>query len=221
MGLSVDCSQNYLAWGNTEAVTLASAATSGATQYSLPTAKRRNPTYKERLPTGGVYGAALLTWLIPNTVLQSVAAGYAIKMADTITDAGGVVYTVLEASFNALRSTWLCVTLDLTLAFGLYDTITVTRPQLTLDADSGRTYTDAATIYSAVPCRIQETDADTIDERGRRLTRHRYTVPVGQQLTLSIEDQVTDQNGLVYEVKGWQDAGRIDELMKLHLERRW
>ena len=228
MAFTIDTTSNYQAWSNVEAVTLTSAATAGATQYALPTAKRRNPTYKERLPTGGVYGAALVTWLVPQAVLNAAAPGYAIKMADTITDSTDTVWTVLEAAYNALRSTWLCTTLNLSLAFSLRDTLTIKRPSLTLDADSGRTYTTLSTVYSGVQARIQETDSDTIDERGKRLTRKRYTVPVlylvntvATRLQLSIEDQVTDGAGNVYEIRGWRDADRIDELQKLDLERRW
>jgi hypothetical protein len=228
MGLSVGASaraQNHLVWGDTETVTLTSPykPPAGNLTFAIPGAKRRNPQYKEQLPTGGVYGAALMTWLLPAVAVTAAgAAGNdAPAQAFTITDAGGIVWIVQDAWLNTVKSTWRCPSLNLTLAYNLRDRLMIKRPTLATDTAAGRTYGTYTTIYTSIACRFQETDSTTVDERGKRLTVKRYTVPVGTRLYLTIEDQVIDQDGNVYEVKGWKDADRIDQLQQLECERRW
>jgi|SRR5579883_2471375 len=228
----VDTSQNYQVWGNVEPVTLYAPVKSGAApSFPIPIAKRRNPTYRERLPTGGVYGAALLTWLLPAALVTAAGATgvNAPQQGWTVLDGAGVTWTVLEASHNALRSTWLCVSLNLRLVFQLQDTLTVKRPHgVATDAASGRVYPSYDTIYTGVPCRFQLQEARVQDERGKRLTVSRYVVPVMYlvnnvvtPLTLTAEDQIIrDGDGAVFEFTRLYDRDRIDELQKIECEQR-
>ena len=221
MSYSVPTIDNYVAWNDTEQITLTSPNKSGDTTYTIATAKRRAPTYKEQLPTGGVYGSALLTWILPAKLVTAAGAtgNDEPRQAFRITDSTGKVWTVQDAALNTLKSTWRCVSLNLSIAHNLRDTLNVRRAALTKDAASGRTYTAFTTPYSAIACRFQEQDAGEERERGKLLTVRRYIVPVEQRLFITVEDQVIDQDGNVYEVKGWKDADRIDQLQQLTLER--
>lgn len=222
--ITVDTSQNYLAWNNTEAVTLTSHqnAPAGDKAFALPTAKRRAPKWKELAASGGVYTGQDLVWLLPQTVVSAAGAigNRQPKPADTIEDAAGNVWTVLEAAYNAIRSTWMLTCRNLVLAYGLTDTLSVKRPSLTTDAAGGRTYT-YTTVYTGILARIQETDTQSKDERGKRVTVKDYTIYVGTRLVLTIEDQVIDQADNVYEVLGTQDADRIDQLQQVKARRAW
>lgn len=221
--MNIPTGQNYTAWDNTEPVTLTSIARTGNTLFEISTAKRRNPSYRELAASQGVYTGQDLVWLLPaSLVSQEGATGQqAVKPGDLITDGNGITWTILERSLNTLQSTYRCMTRDMILAAQLYDTLTITRPtEFETDAAGGRVY-DYATIYTGIPCRFQEVDASTTDERGQRLTVKRYSVWVSQRLYLTIEDVATDSEGNVYEVRGWQDADRIDQLQRLDCEIRW
>lgn len=230
----LDTSQNYKTWGNVEPVTLTAPSLTAPRSYTIPIAKRRNPTFKEQAPSGGVYGGALMTWLLPQTLLAAAGATGqdAPRAGWTITDAASTVWVIQQAPFNALRSTWVCTSLNLFLVFQLQDLLTVQRPALTLDAASGRTYPPSGytVVYSNVPCRFQLEEDNLLEERGKALTVSRYRVPVMYQpspgviapLVLSREDQIIRQSdGKVMELKRSYDATRIDELQKLECEVRW
>lgn len=225
MGYTIDASQHYLIWNNTEAVTLTSPYKPPTPNKTFPiaVAKRRNPQFKEQAPTGGVYGSALMTWWLPATLVTAAGAvgNDTPTQAFLITDGAGVVWTIQDVRLDNLKSTWHCPSLNLTLAFNLRDTLTLQRPVLTTDAAGGRTYPTYTVIATGIACRFQETTGEPTDERGKRLTVHKYDVPVGTRLFPTIEDQVIDGNGVVYEVKGWRQPDRIDQLQVLECERRW
>jgi hypothetical protein len=222
----VDTSQNYLTWGNAEAVTLVSPhKTTGNTSFAIPKAKRRNPTFKEQAPSGGVYGSALMVFLLPAALVAAAGAigNDAPRQAFQIVDAVGVTWTVQDAALNTLKSTWKCTALNLVIVYNLQDTLTVKRPAIDTDAAGGRVYKpgDYTTVYSDIPCRFQEVTAAQTDERGKRLAARKFSVPVAQRLYLTVEDQIVDEAGNVYEVTGWHDADRIDQLQTIECEQRW
>lgn len=219
MSFGVDASVNHLTWGNTEAVRLTKRATNGNTDFAISVAKRRAPGFKELAPSGGVYTTQDLVWLIPKTLAD--AAGVTPKPGDVVT-ASGVNWTILECPLNTLRSTYRCMTRDMVLAHDLRDTLNVKRPRATVTTDGAgsRTYS-YDTVYTGIAARFQEVSADATDERGKRLTARRFQVWVETRLYLTVEDQITDQAGNVYELKGWRDADRIDQLQQLECEMRW
>lgn len=220
----VDASQNFNSWGNVEPITLTSPyKNTGNKTFPIPTAKRRNPTYKEQLPSGGVYGSALITWLLPATLVTAAGAigSDQPEQAFQITDGAGIVWTVQDAKLNTLKSTWVCVSLNLKIVYNLQDTLTLQRPVFSVDAASSRTYPTYTVIAQNIPCRFQETGTEVGDERGKRLTVHRYDVPVAARLYTTVEDQVVDQSGNVYEVLRTRDSDRIDQLQVLECKRAW
>lgn len=218
--MNIPTQDNYTGWDNVEPVTLISVAKSGETLVDLPTVKRRAPSFKELSASGGVYTAQDLVFLVPKKVVDT-AGGSRPKPADVIRDADGIRWTILECPLNTLKSTYRCMTRDMILAADLRDTLTIKRPlELTTDDAGGREY-EYENIYQGIACRFQEVNAGELDERGQRLTVKRYNVWVERRLYLTIEDQAVDPDGNIYEVKGWQDADRIDQLQMLQCERRW
>jgi hypothetical protein len=247
MSFGVDASQNYRTWGNTEAIVYTSHSDSDY-EYAIAIAKPRAINFKELAASGGAYIGQDRVWLLPAALVS--AAGMASELyVELVPKAGDWLklvsrdglektetaetgrqgsdksrmarWTVLEAGLNTLKSTWRLVTRNLAIVYELQDVLTVKRPTFTTDAAGGRTYTGYTTVYQYIACRFQETQADVADERGQRLTVKRYTVPVEQRLILTIEDQLFDRDGNVYEVKGWHDADRIDQLQQIECERRW
>ncbi len=203
---------DWQVWDNTEAVTITQAIGT-ANAISVSAALRRAPQYVEQAVSRGVYVAARVPWLIPAALI----GGYAIRPADVITDANQTAYTVLQADWVAVENVWRLRTVDLFLAYGLNDTLAVRRPQNVQDAAGGRVPT-FTTVYQSVAARFQPVQASQDDERGRRLTRTRYQVYSSQQLALLIEDLLQDQAGNQYEVRGWHNPQRIDELQVIDAE---
>lgn len=219
MSFGVDASANYLTWGNVQAVQVTSIANSGDSIFEISVAKRRAPGFTELAPSGGVYTKQDVVWLLPKVLADDV--GFTPKPGDKVT-AEGVNWTILECPLNTLRSTYRCMTRDLILAYDLRGELSVNRPAATTTTDDagGRTYTYTQP-YSGIACRFQETSSEPSDERGKRATVKRYTVTVNQRLRLTMEDQIVDENGEVYELTGWDNADRIDQLMTLECRKAW
>jgi hypothetical protein len=215
---------NYKTWDNVQAITLTSRNNIGGDKsYSVGTAKRRAPGFKELAPSGGVYTSQDLVWLLPKKLVDAAGAteNNAPKPGDVIT-AESVAWTILECPLNTLKSTYRCMTRDLILAYNLRSLLTVRRRTTSTTTDNAAelvyTYQN---LYTNIPCRFQETDARVQDERGKRLTIKTYSVWVDRRLYLSIEDQILDDASNVYELKSWHDADRIDQLQRLECEKRW
>lgn len=202
---------DYQVWDNTEAVTVTPAAS--GQQVTVSAALRRAPQYVEQATSRGVYVAARVPWMVPAALL----GGYRPQPADVLTDASSTAYTILRAAWVAVQNAWRLETVDLFLAYGLNDSLTVRRATNTQDAAGGRVPT-FATVYQGIAARFQPIQAAVDDERGRRLTRTRYQVYSAQQLSLFIEDLVQDQAGNQYEVRGWHNPQRIDELQVIDTE---
>ncbi len=223
-GFGVDASQNYKTWGNVEPITLTSRATEADDAFTIPVAKRRAPTDDEVAASNGVYVKEDLVWLLPATLVTAAGATgtKAPKPGDLVTDADGTEWTILSRAYNTLKSTFRCMTRDLILAYDLRGLLTIQRPQATTtDAAAGRTFA-YDTAYEDIPCRIQETSSEPGEERGKRVTVKRYTVTVNQRLRLTIEDRIVDQDdGEIYEITGWDNADRIDQLMTIEAKKAW
>lgn len=225
MSFGVDASVNYRTWGNVQAVRLSSHAKLGDTNFEIATAKRRAPNFKEVTSSGGVYTSQDVVWLLPKTLLDTAGAtgNKAPKPGDKINDLEGVgtLWTILECPLNTLRSTYRCMTRNLILAYDLRSALSVRRPGATTTDNAGsRTYA-YTTPYDSIPCRFQETASRVADERGKRVTVRDFTVTVDRRLYLTIEDQIVDADGEIYELLSWDNADRIDQLQTLNVRRAW
>ena len=217
--MNIPTLDNYRTWDNTEAIQLTSHKTAGDVTKSLPLAKRRAPTFKELTASGGVYTSQDLVWLLPKKIVDAAGADRP-KPSDVIIDGDGVRWTILEAPLNTLRSTYRCTARDIILAADLRDTLTIKRPTATTTDNAGGRAYSYASIYTSIACRFQEANAAIGNERGQRVTVKSYSVWVERRLYLTIEDQIVDGDGTIYEMKGWQDADRIDQLQRIDCERK-
>lgn len=203
-------------WPNLEAITLRVAATSGYTSHAVAYAKRRAVTSKEIMASGGVYTASDLVWLIPNELLPS---GVEPKPADQIRPTEGTDWTVLEiAPRGKFGNTWRIVTRNLVLAADLRDTCDVLRPSFAQSAAGQRTPVFAVA-YDEIPCRLQETNHDVLNDfQGGPTDRREYTLWVSQRLTLRAGD-VAEVAGVRYDVAGSGSWDRIDRLGEVRLTK--
>lgn len=218
--MNVTALDDYRSWDNTEPVTLTDVAAAGDTDYDLKTAKRRALSFRELAASGGAYTAKDLVWLLPAKIVEAARAPEP-EPADRITDKTGDIWTILEGTLNTWKSYYRCVTRNLILAADLRTTLSVKRSTGTATDDAGGRVYSFSEVYNAIPCRFQEVGAEISDERGQRATLKRYSVWVDRRLYLTIEDQILDADGNIYELTGWHDADRIDQLQQLDCQRRW
>ncbi len=217
--MNIDASQNYLVWSNTEAVTFGSKSSQGTSNYFVPIAKRRAPTYKELAASNGAYTGQDLVWLLPNALLP---AGAKPKPGDPVTDADGTKWTTLEVAWNALKATWRMVTRNLVLAYQLRALIDIQRPAITYDGAAGvlRGWPDDASpsgsvAYAAVPAKVQLITQETQEVFGVLGLQGNYAVTVGQDVAILKVDRVkwNSPTGTVYlDILGQRNPQRIDEL---------
>jgi head-tail adaptor len=227
----VDTSRNYLAWNNTEAITYTVHRSTGADiAYSVATAKRRPLSIKERLASGGAYLGLDRVWLIPAALLAPTPTPglpSLLMPGDFLTDSEGVIWTVLEASFQTLKSVWRLICRDLVLAWGLRDSVDLQRATVTTDAAGApvRAWPDnnasgitagGSVPYGQVPARVQLLTQQEAVARGIRGLQAAYSVIVGQAVVVTAEDRVKvlsgPHQGLYLKIEGLRNPERIDEL---------
>jgi hypothetical protein len=150
--------------------------------------------------------------MVPELLLQDLKP----KPRDTWTDKDGTVWTVLEASFSLLHRTWRLTSRDLVIVNELHDLITIERPAITRDLASGIVRTFAA-IYTGIPARVQPINAATVEERALRGFDVTHEVYLSQQLTI-LDDDRMNFGGTLYDIKGYHNPVRIDELMVLEVQ---
>lgn len=211
----VDVANDYLHWPAREPATLVVVGASGAaTQHALSDAKRSRLGWRELAPSAGVYTGQDVSWRVPAVLIPGVTP----KVGDRIKDAANVEWTALEVESLKWRTVWRLVCRSFVLAFGLGDTIALHRDTPTAGAAGGRVSSYAA-VVTGVPARIQETSADAGTRLGKRQSVKRYTVYVGQRLTVEATDRLIDQHGTVYSILSSQSPDRIDQLQELECER--
>lgn len=221
----MDLSSDYLAWDGCEPVSIEIPTRTAPRTLDIPVAKRRAVRGSQRSPSGGVYLGFETRWLIPARLVPS---GEAIEPAHVILDGEGTRWTVLTADRNKQNHTWLAGCVNLTLALGLKDTVTIERATLAADAagvpaklfppDGGR-------ILYTVSARVQQITEQIALERGVRYAKGRYDVIVDRQLReLDIaEDRVVWVEGdetRYLDITGYRQPERIDELPVIETERR-
>lgn len=206
---------DYKIWANRESVALISVARTRTTQNSLTDCKRRAPSYREQIASGGAVRSDDLVWLVPTAVLPD---GVDPKPADRIREANGTEWTVLAASLNTLRTWWRLETRNMVVVENLRELISLWRPENGQDFASGRKPTFRP-VSLGIPARIQETLAETQDRLGKRQTVKRYQVAVGERIYPEALDQIRDSAGNVYQVLSSESPDRIDQLQIINVER--
>jgi hypothetical protein len=191
-------------------------------------AKRRAMTTRERQASGGAYVSEDVVWLLPTA---QVPQGFDAKPGDVVValqDAGKNRWTVLERGLNRLRNTWRLSCRNLSVVQGLDDEIQIERAQLSYDASGApvktfpvpipptapgqpTTFSGGIVLYPRLPARMQPRETQIAEERGIRGPKTIFDCIVSQQVSISTEDRIY-YHGQYYEITGYRQAERIDEL---------
>jgi head-tail adaptor len=159
-------------------------------------------------------------WVLPKPLINDGST--APKPRDTIRDAAGTDWTILDVSFGRLRQSYQCISRDLVLHADLRDRVNIVRAVITQDAAKGLIRTWTTGPYLNVPARVQPIESMSVDERGKRGFRTAYDVIVGRQMDITDEDRVqwtkNDGSSVTLQILGVRNPERIDELMVIRAE---
>jgi hypothetical protein len=192
-------------------------------------ARRRNLTTREKAASGGVYFGGQQIWKVPVEVLP---VKFQLKPADVIVDRDGHKHTVQSTDLINERTEWRLETLDLVLAYDLRDTVNIERATISNSPAgaylkafaSGPPPNGGEVIYNGLAARVQLVTQEVNDQRGLRAFLGNYLIIVSRQVSVTNEDRVfwTDSGGVVryFDIKGYHNAQRIDELPVLDVELR-
>lgn len=216
----------YQFWPHRESITLFGPVGTSlllpwtATSYdtwSLTDCKRRAPTTKEIVQSGGAILTSDLVWLIPEAIRVSLAVAANLRPGYIVRDINSNDWTVLEVQpLGRFGQTWRLVTRNLISYFALTQLATVTRPNITVDT-AGKRMPTYASVYTDVRCRLQEqTGAAELVHDGRVAVR-RFDLITATRLFLTAEDRVT-VGGLTFTVLGWNNPDRLADPMVIQLE---
>lgn len=221
MAVSLDLSGDYSLVDNTEAVTFTNVGRDPAFDQTqeISAAHRAPVSLREAATSGGVYTRQDQIWRLPGALLQGRA-----KPGDKITpqtlanDADGI-WTILEVSWDQLNQEWRCPSRNLALVNDLRDTVTIERHSGAQD-EAATFKPDWYPLYSQVAARVQEISGAPDESLGRRGTVRTLEVTLDRRLVVTNRDRVIDdRTGEIFEITGWTNPDRIDELMKLQVTR--
>lgn len=168
---------------------------------------------RELAASNGVY--------VPDDVvfrLPSATATVRPKPRDTIEDNEGTVWTILEVGRIVGTKRYRCVCRDLIIHEHLDTDVELWVCTNAQDAGGGRSPSFA--LSQTIAGRIQPVQGDTEDRLGKRTTRKLYQIFLASEPTsISTQDQFRDSGGVVYQILGWRNPERIDELFVADVER--
>lgn len=210
---TLDLSGHYAYFHGTEAITHTSTRDTGNLTDAVANALRRQVTSKEAAASNGVYTTSDLAWSLP--VSQ---AAYTPKPGDKITDAAAVVWTVLQVDKATLGTRWRCLSRDMVLANDLRDAVVIFAPDNSQDNAKSRT-TTFVQLTAELAARVQPVAGAPVVDLGKRMTVTSWNVWLAEDVeNVTHECQVRDQDGNVYQITGWQNKARIDDLMLITCE---
>lgn len=159
---------------------------------------------RKLVASDGRYAAADLVWHLPTAELAEAP-----RLGDAILDCDGRRWTILTVKKAALGARWRCETRDVSVAYGLDDTISVLK---LVGESQWRTW------LTGIRARIQpiETKIDADGESPSTTTR--YRIFVEEDLELDHTCTIRGADGTIYSVTVAIGAERIGELQVIEAE---
>ena len=217
----LDFSIDESSWDNTVAVTYQSTYNPRGMMDYIPVAKRRAVRGREKSPSRGAYIGYEVNWIFDK---GRFALGFTPKPGDTVLECDGSLWTVLTVAKGKHGQTWTLGCVNLVLALGLTDTITIEQSALSLDAAGANIrawpsgpLVGGKPLYVNLVCRVQPESAAIAEERGITGQQTSYTIFLAQGVTIDDnlrECRVVWKNGTL-DLDRLINAERIDELSRL------
>lgn len=136
---------------------------------------------------------------------------------DLIVDGNGDRWTILTVREDTLTSRWLCVTRNLSVTFGLDDTIQIEIASWS-KGTAGADEASWTTWRTGVRARIQPAASTAEVVEDAKKTEQAYTVFLGEDLDLTHAHRLVDSRGKVYRFLSSTAAEEIGQLQTVDVE---
>lgn len=140
------------------------------------------------------------------------------RPGDTITDASGQCWTVLEVTRRALGSRWRCVARNLVVYYRLDDLIDLEEAHFA-KGDGGADEIAWQIWKTGLRARIQPTIATAEAEHEREMTAERFQVFLADALPPDRTLRVRGPDGAVYAINAYRTPDAIDALTEIDVVR--
>jgi hypothetical protein len=192
-------------------------ATAGNTTAVIPDAGfyRIGPGIGEDEPSAGAYQRFDAIFSVRASLLTSVGGA---KPGDTITDPGGMVWTIIEAKPPVISGTWQLTCLSLAIAGALKESGNLMRPVAGQDVAGRPALSSYNTIASGVTCWVQPLESTAGDTFDRRTMKGRYTAYLASPVAAVQAKDVLVVGGTTYTILTSSKPDRLDKLQELGLE---
>ena len=155
----------------------------------------------------GLCTAALLAWHLPVAELPETP-----RLGDVILDGQQQRWTIMAVKRTTLGARWRCETRNVSVAFGLDDTISV------LKAGSGSGGPVWQTWKTGIRARIQLSDSTIAAAADTPSTTRHYRIFVEEDLELDHTCSIRGPDGTLYTITGTVGGDRIGELQVIEAE---
>jgi hypothetical protein len=233
MPITVDKTQDYLVWDNTQTISYRSVSRSDraefdildllelfspfvgqASEFSITYAKHRPLSFNELMADNGAYTSQDTVWTFPVATSKALTNALAMKRGDKLTDEDGIEWTVIGATLGKNRNTWVLTCRNLVIVEDLRDTITIVRPAITVgDANEPIfDYGAGATILAdGIAARVQPISYDRQIQNEKEDIHRKHQIVIGERMTLQANDRILwDGNVLQFdEVSGEDRLGLL------------
>ncbi|MCE5269056.1 MAG: hypothetical protein LLG00_14370 [Planctomycetaceae bacterium] len=193
---------------------------SGSSGTLIPHALRRASTSSEASvvgrgdvhknpATGGRCTTAGLVWHLPTAELPDSPS-----LGDVILDRRGERWTVMTVKRTTLGTRWRCESRNVSVTYGLDDTISV------LKAVAGLGGTTWQTWKTGIRARIQLSDSNIVTDADTPYTTRHFRIFIEEELQLDHTCGIRGPDGTLYAITGTVGGDRIGELQVIEAEIR-
>ncbi|MGD0516485.1 MAG: head-tail adaptor protein [Thermoguttaceae bacterium] len=206
---------------NTEAVTLlrrgAASGEAGTvvlhalrrtTQFGEFAAKNRDES-RRYVNSDGQCVAADVDWHLPAAELEAPPS-----IGDMILDRDGRRWTILELELIMLRTRWKCSTRELSIAYGLDDTVAILKAEYA-KSDAGAAEPTWRIWRTGVRARIQSLEVKVDVEHSAQRATSTYRIFLQDDLMLDHTHRIRGADGTVFQITAVTGAARLGELQTI------
>jgi len=162
---------------------------------------------RKNVASGGRCTAADLVWHLPVAELDESP-----RLGDVILDGDAQRWTILAVKRTTVDTRWRCETRNVSVAYGLDDTITVQKSGTVSGVTTWRTW------RTGIRARIQPTQTTIDAAADTPSTTIGYRIFVEEDLELDHTYRICGADGTVYTITGATGAERIGELQVIAAE---
>jgi len=153
--------------------------------------------------------AADVDWHLPAAELEAPPS-----IGDTILDSVGRRWTILELELIMLRTRWKCSARELSIAYGLDDTVAILKVEYA-KSDAGAAEPAWQIWRTGVRARIQPLEVKVDVEYSARCATSTYRIFLQDDLMLDHTHRIRGADGTVFQITAVTGAARLGELQTI------